>query len=249
MQREILKRANLCLYCPPPPQDLGIVLSEGAHQRFPLPLSAAAHQQFLLGAAMGLGRQVGVREAFETFTSGTGQVGPPLHSDVEAAARACFLQSDAMVVKVFPGVNVAAPPVKGRASFGPCLPVLAPTSQTAKQLVASEVRISCRARRRTTGFSCPGPASRAKMSELLEGLPEEVDGSGAVEEIRAAISSGNAPRVVVRSSAYKLSSLQTVQPLIRQLYPTILVSRRLFLTRRCWTTTQRGLRRFTASGS
>jgi len=60
------------------------------------------------------------------------------------------------------------------------------------------------------------------MSELLEGLPEEVDGSGAVEEIRAAISSGNAPRVVVRSSASKLSSLQTVASNCPASDPTIL---------------------------
>jgi len=55
-------------------KDLGIVLAEGSRGRFPLPLSAAAHQQFLHGSALGLGRQ-----------------------------------SDAMVVKVFPGVSVASP--------------------------------------------------------------------------------------------------------------------------------------------
>ncbi|MDX6748630.1 L-threonate dehydrogenase [Geminicoccaceae bacterium 1502E] len=38
-------------------KDLGIVLDTGRELRFPLPLSAAAHQQFLGAAAAGLGRE------------------------------------------------------------------------------------------------------------------------------------------------------------------------------------------------
>ncbi len=38
-------------------KDLGIVLDFGESTRFPLPLTAAAHQMFLMGAAAGLGRQ------------------------------------------------------------------------------------------------------------------------------------------------------------------------------------------------
>jgi 3-hydroxyisobutyrate dehydrogenase len=38
-------------------KDLGIVLDTGAALRFPLPVAAAAHQMFLMGAAAGLGRQ------------------------------------------------------------------------------------------------------------------------------------------------------------------------------------------------
>lgn len=38
-------------------KDLGIVLQTGKEQRFPLPLSAAAHQMFLMAAAAGFGRQ------------------------------------------------------------------------------------------------------------------------------------------------------------------------------------------------
>lgn len=37
-------------------KDLGIVLETGKREAFPLPLSAAAHQQFLAAKAMGLGR-------------------------------------------------------------------------------------------------------------------------------------------------------------------------------------------------
>ena len=37
-------------------KDLGIVLDEGQRLRFPLPLSAAAHQLFLMGSAAGYGR-------------------------------------------------------------------------------------------------------------------------------------------------------------------------------------------------
>lgn len=38
-------------------KDLGIVLDAGRTLRFPLPLAAAAHQLFLMGAAAGLGRE------------------------------------------------------------------------------------------------------------------------------------------------------------------------------------------------
>jgi L-threonate 2-dehydrogenase len=38
-------------------KDLGIVLETGTALRFPLPLSAAAHQLFLMAAAAGLGRE------------------------------------------------------------------------------------------------------------------------------------------------------------------------------------------------
>jgi putative dehydrogenase len=38
-------------------KDLGIVLDYGKQSRFPLPLTAAAHQMFLMGAAAGLGRE------------------------------------------------------------------------------------------------------------------------------------------------------------------------------------------------
>lgn len=38
-------------------KDLGIVLDAGRDWRFPLPLAAAAHQQYLAAAAMGLGRE------------------------------------------------------------------------------------------------------------------------------------------------------------------------------------------------
>jgi 3-hydroxyisobutyrate dehydrogenase len=37
-------------------KDLGIVLDTGNALRFPLPVAAAAHQMFLMGAAAGLGR-------------------------------------------------------------------------------------------------------------------------------------------------------------------------------------------------
>ena len=36
-------------------KDLGIVLEEGKRKRFPLPLSAAAHQQYIGASGMGLG--------------------------------------------------------------------------------------------------------------------------------------------------------------------------------------------------
>ena len=38
-------------------KDLGIVLGTGQEMRFPLPLTAAAHQQFLAAAASGFGRE------------------------------------------------------------------------------------------------------------------------------------------------------------------------------------------------
>jgi 3-hydroxyisobutyrate dehydrogenase len=38
-------------------KDLGIVLDAGRERRFPLPLAAAAHQQFLAAAAAGLGAE------------------------------------------------------------------------------------------------------------------------------------------------------------------------------------------------
>ena len=38
-------------------KDLGIVLEQGRGLRFPLPLAAAAHQQFLAAAAAGFGRE------------------------------------------------------------------------------------------------------------------------------------------------------------------------------------------------
>jgi 3-hydroxyisobutyrate dehydrogenase len=38
-------------------KDLGIVLDTAKALRFPLPVAAAAHQMFLMGAAAGLGRQ------------------------------------------------------------------------------------------------------------------------------------------------------------------------------------------------
>jgi 3-hydroxyisobutyrate dehydrogenase len=38
-------------------KDLGIVLDAGRALRFPLPLAAAAHQLFLMGAAAGYGRE------------------------------------------------------------------------------------------------------------------------------------------------------------------------------------------------
>ena len=37
-------------------KDLGIILEAGKENRFPLPLSAAAHQLFLMAAAAGYGR-------------------------------------------------------------------------------------------------------------------------------------------------------------------------------------------------
>ena len=48
-------------------KDLGIVLDAGRSLRFPLPLSAAAHQLFLMGAAAGLGQEddAGVVRVFE----------------------------------------------------------------------------------------------------------------------------------------------------------------------------------------
>eukprot|EP00192_Tetraselmis_astigmatica_P002253 CAMPEP_0117650246 /NCGR_PEP_ID=MMETSP0804-20121206/1438_1 /TAXON_ID=1074897 /ORGANISM="Tetraselmis astigmatica, Strain CCMP880" /LENGTH=1058 /DNA_ID=CAMNT_0005456107 /DNA_START=50 /DNA_END=3226 /DNA_ORIENTATION=+ len=86
-------------------KDLGIVLSEGAKSKFPLPLSAAAHQQFLQGAAMGLGRE-----------------------------------ADAMVVKVFPGVSVAAakPPPASRVPISQALEKLPP--EWAGSDAAAEIR-------------------------------------------------------------------------------------------------------------
>ena len=36
-------------------KDLGIVLEEGKRNQFPLPLSAAAHQQYIGAAGLGLG--------------------------------------------------------------------------------------------------------------------------------------------------------------------------------------------------
>ena len=38
-------------------KDLGIVLDTGRDLRFPLPIAATAHQQFLAAAAAGLGRE------------------------------------------------------------------------------------------------------------------------------------------------------------------------------------------------
>jgi putative dehydrogenase len=38
-------------------KDLGIVLDGGRDLRFPLPIAAAAHQQFLAAAAAGFGRE------------------------------------------------------------------------------------------------------------------------------------------------------------------------------------------------
>jgi 3-hydroxyisobutyrate dehydrogenase len=38
-------------------KDLGIVMDAGKALRFPLPVAAAAHQMFLMGAAAGLGRE------------------------------------------------------------------------------------------------------------------------------------------------------------------------------------------------
>jgi 3-hydroxyisobutyrate dehydrogenase len=38
-------------------KDLGIVLDAGRELRFPLPIAAAAHQQFLAAAAAGFGRE------------------------------------------------------------------------------------------------------------------------------------------------------------------------------------------------
>jgi 3-hydroxyisobutyrate dehydrogenase len=50
-------------------KDLGIVLDSAREWRFPLPLAAAAHQQYLAAAAMGLGRQddSAVVRVFETL--------------------------------------------------------------------------------------------------------------------------------------------------------------------------------------
>ena len=51
-------------------KDLGIVLESGKEQRFPLPLSATAHQLFLAAAAAGLGREddAAVVKVFEQLT-------------------------------------------------------------------------------------------------------------------------------------------------------------------------------------
>lgn len=51
-------------------KDLGIVLETGKELRFPLPLSAAAHQLFLMAAAAGFGRQddAAVVKVFEQLT-------------------------------------------------------------------------------------------------------------------------------------------------------------------------------------
>jgi len=51
-------------------KDLGIVLEAGKTLRFPLPLAAAAHQMFLMGAAAGLGREddAAVVKVFEKLT-------------------------------------------------------------------------------------------------------------------------------------------------------------------------------------
>ena len=50
-------------------KDLGIVLEAGRALRFPLPLAAAAHQLFLMGAAAGFGREddAAVVKVFETL--------------------------------------------------------------------------------------------------------------------------------------------------------------------------------------
>src|SRR5207253_5848168 len=51
-------------------KDLGIVLETGQALRFPLPLSAAAHQLFLMATAVGYGRQddAAVVKVFEQLT-------------------------------------------------------------------------------------------------------------------------------------------------------------------------------------
>src|SRR5205807_489167 len=51
-------------------KDLGIVLEAGQALRFPLPLAAAAHQLYLMGAAAGLGREddSAVVKVFEKLT-------------------------------------------------------------------------------------------------------------------------------------------------------------------------------------
>ena len=46
------------------------------------------------------------------------------------------------------------------------------------------------------------------MSQAMEALPTEADGSSAVAEIRAAIASGDAPRVVVRCPIISFLALQ-----------------------------------------
>ncbi len=38
-------------------KDLGLVLDAGRQERFPLPIAAAAHQQFLAASAAGYGRE------------------------------------------------------------------------------------------------------------------------------------------------------------------------------------------------
>jgi 3-hydroxyisobutyrate dehydrogenase len=60
-------------------KDLGIVLDAGRRLRFPLPLSAAAHQQFLAAAAAGHGREddAAVVKVYEALTG----------IDIAAAAR------------------------------------------------------------------------------------------------------------------------------------------------------------------
>jgi 3-hydroxyisobutyrate dehydrogenase len=51
-------------------KDLGIVLDSGRRLKFPLPLAAAAHQLFLMGAAAGLGGEddSGVVRVYEKLT-------------------------------------------------------------------------------------------------------------------------------------------------------------------------------------
>jgi putative dehydrogenase len=51
-------------------KDLGIVLEAGKELRFPLPISAAAHQMYLMAASAGLGREddSAVVKIFEQLT-------------------------------------------------------------------------------------------------------------------------------------------------------------------------------------
>eukprot|EP00850_Spirogloea_muscicola_P008837 SM000048S16549 [mRNA] locus=s48:290297:303770:- [translate_table: standard] len=80
-------------------KDLGIVLGEAKGQRMPLPLTAAAHQQFLFASAAGFGREddAAVAKVFEILTgvSISGAASPDSQSSAAQASLPLAIAKDA----------------------------------------------------------------------------------------------------------------------------------------------------------
>ncbi|CAI5476727.1 unnamed protein product [Closterium sp. Yama58-4] len=89
-------------------KDLGIVLGEAQSLAFPLPLAAAAHQQFLAGAAAGLGREddAAVVKVYERLAGVTVASTLPASSSPPATSSAPFpeptVQSKAAMLAALP---------------------------------------------------------------------------------------------------------------------------------------------------